>query len=69
MEYDEFKEIMKAGFLQESKNPFFRFKNRLGTDPYQSESAQLTPETFVESEVINHKDSNRILVLRYGDES
>jgi hypothetical protein len=55
VEYDEFKAIMKAGFLQESKNPFFRFKNRLGTDPYQSESAQLTPETFVESEVINHK--------------
>lgn len=53
VEYDEFKEIMKAGFLQESKNPFFRFKNRFGNNANPSTNQNLTPETFVLSDVTN----------------
>ena len=44
---------MKAGFLQESKNPFFRFKNRFGNNANPSTNQNLTPETFVLSDVTN----------------
>ena len=51
-EYDEYKEIMKAGFRHECKNPFFQFKNNFG--PFYDETSlneELNPETFVDSDV------------------
>jgi hypothetical protein len=29
VEYEEYKEIMKAGFLNECKNPYFQWKNKM----------------------------------------
>lgn len=60
VEYDEFKAINVAAFLQECKNPLFNWKNRFPAyddrdqDPISNE--QLTPEIFVSSDVsINHE--------------
>ena len=50
-EFDEFKDIMKAAFLEESKDPHFRWKLKISGDQFASPNSALTPETFVESEV------------------
>lgn len=52
VEYDEYKEIMKAGFLQECKNPYFQWKNRMLPYADTGLNQNLTPETFVNSDVI-----------------
>jgi hypothetical protein len=50
VEFDEFKEIMKASFREECKNPYFVWKNKIPDDS-ESSNNQLTPETFLASEV------------------
>lgn len=56
-EYDEFKAIMTAGFLAESKTPYFNWKNRfpaydpMDVNPLNND--QLTPDIFVTSDVTN----------------
>ena len=52
VEYDEFKAIMIAGFLEEAKNPYFRWKNRFSSDiDLDPGNDNLTPENFVASDV------------------
>lgn len=43
---------MTAGFLFESKNPYFRWKNRFSSDvDMDTGNENLTPEFFVTSDV------------------
>lgn len=51
VEYDEFKEIMKTGFLQECKNPYFMWKNRFMENDFADTNENLTPDSFVGSVV------------------
>lgn len=53
-EYDEYKAIMIAGFLNEAKNPYFNWKNKFETYEdrfFDSAGDELTPEVFVGSDV------------------
>ena len=51
VEFEEYKEIMKAQFLQEAKNPYFMWKNHFVDYQTASTNQALTPETFVQSDV------------------
>jgi hypothetical protein len=52
VEYEEFKNIMTAGFLFEAKNPYFRWKNKFSSDiELDTGNDNLTPENFVSSDV------------------
>lgn len=50
VEYDEFREILKAGFFEEVASPLYRWQNMVPSDPV-SPNDFLTPETFASSEV------------------
>lgn len=52
IEYEEYKAIMIAGFLQEAKNPYFKWSNRFSSNiDFDSGNENLTPEHFVGSDV------------------
>ena len=59
VEYEDFLEINKAGFIAETKNPYFRWKNKFGNDDYSDLNSHLNPETFITSEV-----SLQIFIIR-----
>ena len=64
VEYEEFKNIMTAGFLFEAKNPYFRWKNKFSSDiDLDTGNENLTPENFVSSDVSSIK-FQLFLVLR-----
>lgn len=50
VEFDEYKEIMKAAFLEECKNPYFNWKNNYPDWEYVDQNEILTPDNFVASE-------------------
>ncbi len=51
VDFDEFKEIGKSKFLQECKNPYFLWQSGFVDLDLASQVEDLTPETFVGSEV------------------
>lgn len=50
-EYSEYKGIMTTSFLIECKNPYFRWKNKFANNENPNLNENLTPETFVQSDV------------------
>jgi hypothetical protein len=50
VEYHEYRDINKAAFLQECKNPYYMWKNKLGPWDTANLDENLTPESFVASE-------------------
>ena len=52
VEYEEYKAIMTAGFLFETKNPYFRWKNKFSSGiEFDTSNENLTPDMFVASDV------------------
>lgn len=51
VDYEEYRDICKAQFLQETKNPYFMWQNNFVDLDLASPNEELTPETFVTSDV------------------
>jgi hypothetical protein len=51
VDYEEYRDICKAQFLQETRNPYFLWQNNFVDLDLASPTEELTPETFVTSDV------------------